>query len=689
MLASPGIGSGLDVNGIVSQIMALERRPLSLLDNRENQQKAQLSAFGSIKSALSTFQETLKKLSDPLKLSATTASLADSSLAAVSASGNAVPGSYEIEIKSLAQAHKLKSENFTSNSDIVGSGTLTIQFGTYNGDGSYTANVDKPDQTIAIGTNETTLAGVRSAINNANAGVTASIVNDGSGSRLVIASQDGGTSNALRITVSDDDGNHTDNTGLSRLAFDASTGGVSNLSETMAARSASLVIDGIPITKSTNTITDAIEGVTLNLQKTNEGSTTLLTVAQDTESIKKTVQSFVDGFNALNKTISDLTRFDPNNRQGAALTGDSIARTIQSRMMTVFNTPPSVANGGLNHLSEIGITFQKDGTLQLNDEKLTAVMNDPGKDIASFFSNKTIGAGLPGVTTNLAQASDGLISILNQPANFQPGSFAVNITQLATQGNAIGSSVANLSINSVPLLANNTLNLTIDGVSASITLNNGTYTADSLAAEIQSQINGNAAFSTAGIATTVTQEGGALRITSNRFGSASSVDITGGNGLSGLFGSPIKTQGLDIAGTIGGELATGSGKDLSGSGTAAGITLRINGGSTGDRGTVDFTQTTETPETGAADSAGFASRLNQLIDGLLRSDGLINGRMDSINTTIRDIGKQRDTVDRRLEDVERRFRAQFAALDTLIASMSSTGNFLQQQLANLPGSGNR
>lgn len=667
MLASPGIGSGLDVNGIVSQIMALERRPLSLLDNRENQQKAQLSAFGSIKSALSTFQETLKKLSDPLKLSATTASLADSSLAAVSASGNAVPGSYEIEIKSLAQAHKLKSENFTSNSDIVGSGTLTIQFGTYNGDGSYTANVDKPDQTIAIGTNETTLAGVRSAINNANAGVTASIVNDGSGSRLVIASQDGGTSNALRITVSDDDGNHTDNTGLSRLAFDASTGGVSNLSETMAARSASLVIDGIPITKSTNTITDAIEGVTLNLQKTNEGSTTLLTVAQDTESIKKTVQSFVDGFNALNKTISDLTRFDPNNRQGAALTGDSIARTIQSRMMTVFNTPPSVANGGLNHLSEIGITFQKDGTLQLNDEKLTAVMNDPGKDIASFFSNKTIGAGLPGVTTNLAQASDGLISILNQPANFQPGSFAVNITQLA----------------------NNTLNLTIDGVSASITLNNGTYTADSLAAEIQSQINGNAAFSTAGIATTVTQEGGALRITSNRFGSASSVDITGGNGLSGLFGSPVKTQGLDIAGTIGGELATGSGKDLSGSGTAAGITLRINGGSTGDRGTVDFTQTTETPETGAADSAGFASRLNQLIDGLLRSDGLINGRMDSINTTIRDIGKQRDTVDRRLEDVERRFRAQFAALDTLIASMSSTGNFLQQQLANLPGSGNR
>ena len=493
MLASPGIGSGLDVNGIVSQIMALERRPLSLLDNRENQQKAQLSAFGSIKSALSTFQETLKKLSDPLKLSATTASLADSSLAAVSASSNAVPGSYEIEIKSLAQAHKLKSENFTSNSDIVGSGTLTIQFGTYNGDGSYTANVDKPDQTIAIGTNEATLAGVRSAINNANAGVTASIVNDGSGSRLVIASQDGGTSNALRITVSDDDGNHTDNTGLSRLAFDASTGGVSNLSETMAARSASLVIDGIPITKSTNTITDAIEGVTLNLQKTNEGSTTLLTVAQDTESIKKTVQSFVDGFNALNKTISDLTRFDPDNRQGAALTGDSIARTIQSRMMTVFNTPPSVANGGLNHLSEIGITFQKDGTLQLNDEKLTAVMNDPGKDIASFFS----------------------------------------------------------------------------------------------------------------------------------------------------------------------------------------------------KGTVDFTQTTEAPETGAADSAGFASRLNQLIDGLLRSDGLINGRMDSINTTIRDIGKQRDTVDRRLEDVERRYRAQFAALDTLIASMSSTGNFLQQQLANLPGSGNR
>ncbi len=487
MLSSPGIGSGLDVNAIVNQLMALERRPLSLLDNRESQQKAQLSAFGNIKSALSTFQDTLTKLSDPLKLSAATASFSDSSLAVVSASGNAVPGSYEIEIKSLAQAHKIKSENFASSSDTVGSGTLTIQFGTYNQDGSYTVNPDKPDQTITIGAGESTLAGVRSAINNANAGVTASIVNDGSGSRLVLASQDGGLSNALRITVSDDDGNATDNNGLSRLAFDASTGGVSNLSEAVAARNATLVIDGINITKSTNTITDAIEGVTLNLQKTNEGSTALLTVAQDINKTKETIKSFVDGFNALNKTIGDLTRFDPNNRQGAVLTGDSIARTIQSRMMTVFNTPSSTTNGGINQLAEIGIAFQKDGTLALDANKLDAALADPAKNVGAFFAN------------NLAPTVD-----------------------------------------------------------------------------------------------------------------------------------PIEPD---------------------------------------------------------PNSAGIARRFDTLISDLLRSDGLISGRVDSINTAIRDIDKQRDAVDRRLEDVERRYRAQFSALDTLLANMSQTSSFLQQQLSSLPGSG--
>lgn len=681
MLASPGIGSGLDINGIVTQLMALERRPLQLLDTRETQQKAQLSAFGNIKSALSTFQETLAKLSDPLKFSATTASFADNSLAVVSSSGNAAPGSYEIEIKSLAQAHKVKSENFASGSDTVGSGTLTIQFGTYNEDGSYTVNPDKPDQTITISAGQNTLSEVRSAINNANAGVTASIVNDGSGSRLVIASQDGGTNNALRITVSDDDGNDSDNTGLSRLAFDASTGGVSNLSEAVAARNASLVIDGIPITKSTNTITDAIEGVTLNLQKTNEGSTALLTIARDMDSIKETVKSFVDGFNALDKTISDLTRFDPVSRKGAALTGDSITRIIQSRMMAVFNTTSTTANGGLSSLSEIGISFQKDGKLALDSNKLDAVLADPSKSIAAFFANKS---ATTTTISNSVTADDSLISIISQPTIFNAGNYAVNITQLATQGIATGSNVAGLNINSLPLLSNNTLEMTIDGVSASITLADGSYTADSMAAEIQSKINGNAVFSAAGITVTVTQNAGVLSVTSNSYGSSSSVQITGGNGKANLFGSPTQTAGQDVAGTIGGFAAVGSGKTLSATGSLSGLVLNIDGGSVGARGAINLTQTTETIESDP-NSAGLARRLNTLIDGLLRSDGLINGRMDGINASIRDISRQRDVVERRLEDVERRYRAQFSALDTLLASMSQTSTFLQQQLANLPG----
>jgi flagellar hook-associated protein 2 len=239
------------------------------------------------------------------------------------------------------------------------------------------------------------------------------------------------------------------------------------------------------------------------------------------------------------------------------------------------------------------------------------------------------------------------------------------------------------------LLANNTLDLSIDGISSTITLTDGTYTADSLAAEIQSQINSNTTFQTGGVSVTVSQNAGVLSITSNRFGSASSVEITGGDGLVDLFGTPTETQGLDVAGTIGGEPATGLGKDLSGTGTAADITLRVDGGATGSRGTVDFLQTTDTPAVTSLPSIGFASRLDRILEGMLENDGLLDGRMDGINASIKDIGKQREAFARRLEDVEKRYRAQFTALDTLIAGMTQTSSFLQQQLAGLSANNNR
>lgn len=654
MLASPGLGSGLDVNNIVGQLMEIERRPLTILDGKEARHQAQLSAFGSLKGALSSFQTNISALSDPANFTAVTANFSDDAVATASASSSAIAGNFSVEVQALAQAQKLKSENFASPNATIGSGALTIQFGSYDG-GIFTLNPEKAAQSITISPDQASLAGIRDAINDADAGVSASIINDGNGDRLVIASQDTGLSNALKITVTDDDLNNTDNTGLSQLAFDASTGGVSNLTETVAAENAELIVDGISISKASNTISDAIEGVTLDLLKADIGNNKTLSISRDTASVQEAIQSFVTAFNDLGTTITNLSRFDAANNQASILTGDATLRSIQNQLRGAFNTALSTSGGGLTTLSEIGITFQADGTLGLDTDKLDSILNDSTKDISTLFA----AVGKP---------SDSLVSFINAAPETQNGSYVLNITQLATQGNAIGSNAAALTINTG---ANDVLDLDIDGVSTSITLAAGSYTADSLAAEIQSKINGATAISSANINISVTQSAGVLNITSDQFGSASTVSITGGSGITDLFGAPVETNGVDVAGTIGGLIATGSGQTLTGTGDSSGLALQISGGAAGPRGTVDF-------------ASGFAVKLNQLVENMLENDSLIDSRIDGINSSIKDIDTQRDSLNRRLDDVERRFRAQFAALDTLVSNMTQTSNFLQQQLANLP-----
>ena len=653
MLASPGIGSGLDVNGIVNQLMALERRPLTSLDSKEAKQQTQLTAFGSLKGAIVSFQSSVAALANPAKYAAIAANLADTSLANVSATSAAVTGSHSVEIQTLAQEQKLKSANFPTTSTIIGSGTITIQFGTYDG-GTFTLNPDKATQSITISSNNSSLDGIRDTINQANAGVTASIVNDGTGNRLVIASKDTGLSNALKITTTDADTNNIDNSGLSQLAYDASTGGTSNLTETVAASNATLVIDGISISKASNKITDAIEGVTLDLLKTNLGTTTTLNLSRDTTGIQSAVSSFVKSFNDLNKTITDLSKYDATTKQASILTGDSTVRSIQTKIRSTISDPLTTAGGGLSLLSEIGVSFQTDGTLKFDSTKLSTVLSDSTKDVSTLFAS-------------IGKTSDSQVTFVSANSETANEKYSLDISQIATQGTAVGSIPAALTINSG---INDRLDLIIDGVNASITIAAGTYTPTSLAAEIQSRINGDSAILSAGFKVTLSQSAGILTITSDQYGSASTVSI-GGNAMPSLFGTPVETSGVDVAGTINGITAIGSGQILSGNAGSSGLVLNITGGSTGARGDIDFAH-------------GFAAKLDILIEEML--DGrLIDSRIDGINSSIKDIDNQREVLNRRLVDVEKRIRAQFTALDSMIAGMTQTSNFLQQQLSRLPG----
>lgn len=654
-ISSPGIGSGLDVAGIVNQLVALERRPLDALDSKEAQAQAKGTAYDSLKSALSAFQTAVAGLASPAKFAAVTAAVGDTKVASVSATSSALSavGTYSFEVQSLAQAHRLKSENFPSASSVVGTGTLTIQFGTY-ADGDFTANADKAAGTIEIDSSHASLAGVRDAINAANVGVAASIVNDGGGDRLTIVSKTTGEASALRITVEDDDLDNADAEGLSALAYDASDGGVSNLTQAAAAKNATVEIDGILVSKATNTISDAIEGVTLNLLKTNVDDPTTLTVGRSTSGTTAAVESFVKSYNDLRKAVSDLTRYDPITKKGAILNGDSAVSSVENQLRGLFNTQISTT-GGLSSLSQVGIAFQKDGTLKLDATKLSAVLADSSKDVSALFAA-------------VAKPTDSLVSFVSSTSATKNGTYGLTISQLATQGTAVGGSAAALTIGAG---TNDRLYLTVDGVATSVTLAAGTYTATTLAAEIQSKVNGSSALSTAGAGVVVSQSSGVLTMTSKRYGAASTVEISGGSAAADLFGTQVETAGVDVAGTIGGVQATGEGQTLTAaSGEATGLEITVTGGALGDRGTLTFAR-------------GYAVELDQLLGTMVGATGALQGRKDGISASIKDIAARRLTLERRIEEVEKRYRAQFTALDAVISKMNSTSAYLTQQLAGL------
>lgn len=668
-ISSPGIGSNLDVNGIVTKLMSVEQQPVTLLNKKEASYQAKLSAYGGLQSAVSSFQSALQGLSDVTKFQSTKASPADSTVVTASSSSISTAGSYTIDVTTLAQSQKLVAAGQTSITAAIGGGgatTLTFDFGTVSGGafaaGAYTgagfASNGAGIKTVTIDSSNNSLSGIKDAINNAKIGVTASIVNDGGASpyRLVLSSDTLGKSNSIKLSVSGD----AALSGL--LAHDPANDTGQSLSESVTAQNAVFSVNGVAISKTSNSVSDVIQGVTFNLLKA--ASSTTLSVSQDTASVTTSVNALATAYNSLNKTIADLTAYDPKTKVAGPLLGDSTVRTVQTQIRRMLSTPLAHPSGSFSSLGQIGVSFQKDGSLAVDSGKLQSAINTNFSDIAGLFA-----------TTG--KASDSLVSYTGSTANTKPGTYALSVSQLASQGNALGtvdlSAAAPITITAG---VDDALAMMVDGISVSVTLGAGTYTADALATEVQSKINGVSALSSAGGSVAVTLAGGMMSISSNRYGSASSVSGISGSSVAALLDIPVSTAGVDVAGTLGGGSATGSGQILTGvNGGANGLRVTITGGVTDSRGAVSFNQ-------------GYAYQLNQLTTSLLSTTGAITSRTGGINASITDIGKRRDTLNTRLAAVEARYRAQFTKLDTTISGMTTTSNYLTQQLAALSANTN-
>jgi flagellar hook-associated protein 2 len=432
-ISSTGIGSGLDVESIISKTMAVEDAPLTDLQNAATKIQTTISAFGAVQSALSTFRDASRVLTDPSTWSAVTATSADPTAVTVSTASGAVAGSYSINVVNLAASQSTVSPTYTASSALVGAGNLHIDLAGATGFTTpSTGGVD-----IAV-TATDTLATLNDKINAANAGVTASIVTDTTGSRLVLSSSTTGTANAFRITGTNSDGG----SGLVALSFDPTSTTTAPTTQTQAASDAKATINGLTVTSTTNSLSNVLQGLTINLQKATT-SPVNVSVAQDTASIQTQITAFVTSYNALSTLLSTDTAYDATTQTACPLQADSTAVSLQRQLRSVLGSS-SGASSVFSTLSQAGLQIQTDGTLKVDDATLSNALGNSAQLKAMFMSTSGSTLADDGFAqqfnslTNADLATDGLLTTrvagLNQSlTQNQSDQDALNLRLAATE----------------------------------------------------------------------------------------------------------------------------------------------------------------------------------------------------------------------------------------------------------------
>jgi len=657
-ISSLGIGSGVLTSDLVDQLVAAERSPTDTRLNRKTEQTdALLSAYGKLRSAVTELRLPMRQLSAPDNLKAFSASSSNEDIGVAVDSTKANRGTYNVDVTSLASAQALASNAVFDDRDStsVGQGTLTLNVG------DNTAN-------ITIDNSNDSLQGLANAINDSDAGVSAGVIDTGNGFQLVLSADETGTANAVSISVSgDNSGTDTDNLGLSRFAFNAGMDVGAGLQETIAATDAVMQINGVEITRSTNSFENVIDGLTFDISGTGIST---VRVEQDLGAVSGRVQGFVDKFNSLQSTIDSLAGFNAEAGRGSLLTGDSTVRDIQNQLRQILTrVVPGLENSSVRSLADVGITTNfETGGLEFDRAEFEEQLKNNPDDVTALFAEQ-------------GRATDSQVEFIRSSSETQPGSYDINVTQVASQGNLLAGSAlaAGIAIDG----SNDELTLQVNGeTSVSLQLTQQTYTsAQDLVDEIQSQLNSNNALGAAG--TSVRAEldaSGNLSFTSSKYGSESAVTLASAENAA-IFGldSVTSTAGVDVAGTIDGRAAEGDGQVLflgADNGGPSGLQARILGDATGSRGSITFIE-------------GVAERTVNLVTSFVGADGALDARTESLNRDLEQIQENRIRLEERIVSYRERLVSQFSAADSLISQLNSTQDFVSQQLAALAPRNNR
>lgn len=423
-IGSLGVGSGLDLTGLMDKLTAAESAPVDMLRKAQTQENARLSAYGTLQGLLATFRSAAAKLADSSFLGAQKATSSAPEVLAATADASAVAGSYAVSVTQLAQAQSLVSAGQASTTTAIGSGaatTVTIDFGTiagtfnaasgtYAAGATFTADATRSAVSLTVDATNNTLTGIRDAINKTTGiGVTATIVNDGTANRLLLTSTATGQKSSMRISVAGDAALQ------SLLANDPA--GTQNLQQTVAAGDAALSVNGLAVTSASNAVSGAIQGVTMTLAKA--GSTTLA-VARDTAAVQSAFTDFVNGYNGFVRKVGDLSKYDVSKKTGGALVGDSVARMAMTQLRAVLTNAIAGGASDPKTLTEVGITFQSDGTLSVNATKLDAALAANAAGVTNVLAGSVAAPGIAKqltTTIDAFNATDGLFKAASDGAS--------------------------------------------------------------------------------------------------------------------------------------------------------------------------------------------------------------------------------------------------------------------------------
>ncbi len=381
-ISSVGIGSGIDVKTIVSQLVALEKRPLTSLQTQEASIQSQVSTFSQLKSLTSTFADAASALTRDSGWNSMTVGSTDAASATATVTGIAGAGSYSFEVSKLAQAQTSVSNTAVASGTAFGPGTLTIKVGT---------NL-AVDVTLADG-DDTSLAGIASKINDKNAGVVATVITDSSGQRLMLR---GGATGADRsFTVSAASG------------FDTAPAGALNFAVTQPAQNTEATLNGLAISSATREFNEVIPGLKFTASKVTTGPVGL-TVTADTATTKKGIQAFVDAYNAINDLLSSSTKYDADTKTAGLLQGDSTALNLQSILRTMVG---AVTKGGAYEtLSDIGVAVQRGGRLTVDSTKLDKALAADPAGVKNLFANATGADADKGIAVKFKTLTSSMLS---------------------------------------------------------------------------------------------------------------------------------------------------------------------------------------------------------------------------------------------------------------------------------------